>query len=123
MPWRAHGICLRTRALLAGGTILAMTPRFIAIAVAIATYAMHAIVAWVSPIQGDDWGHWMWANEHARDSGGRWILELAREYHTFSDLVAFVLARSTVTHAIVTPLVAIALVVGLYAIAMRRLPR
>ena len=91
---------------------------FVAIAL-----ALHGVIAWVSPLQGDDWTDWRWSRTYEHLAFPDRVLEFLSAHFTFSDLIGFVLARSTVVHAIVTPLVGLALVIGLFTIARRRLPR
>jgi hypothetical protein len=85
--------------------------------------AIHGVVAWVSPLQGDDWTHWGWSKAHAHLGAGDWIVELASSHFTSSDLIGFVLAHSTLIHTILTPLAGLALLAGMFVIAARRLPR
>jgi len=85
----------------------------------VAVAVVHALIAGWTPIQGDDWNHWIWVGEH-KDSGiGAFIVT----HLSFSDAVSFVLARHRWFHTLVTPMVFVALVLGLYTVAMRRLPR
>ncbi|HEU0036495.1 MAG TPA: DUF6056 family protein [Kofleriaceae bacterium] len=85
--------------------------------------AIHATIAWLSPLQNDDWSHLLWSRSHDRVSTGAWLADFAATHYTFSDLVGFAIAHSTLLHAIATPLAGIALLVGLFTLAARRLPR
>jgi hypothetical protein len=87
--------------------------------VALAT--VHAIVGFYTPIQGDDWNHWVWAGQHAGDDN--WWLSWARTHFTFADALGYLLSRCRSFHVLVSPMVVLALVTGLYTVAMRRLPR
>ena len=75
---------------------------------------VHAIIASWTPLQGDDWGHWVWA--------GHGHSFLAAHYQ-FSEFAGFLLARALWVHTIVTPLVEVALIIGVFVLAMRRVPR
>ncbi len=88
-----------------------------------ALYAVRAIVGWWTPLQGDDWNHFIWAGQHQGDSGGRWLALFLGNHFAFSDAVGYLLARCDIFHALVSPLAMIALVVGVFTLAMRRLPR
>lgn len=87
----------------------------------VALAIVHAIVAFWTPIQGDDWTHWIWAGQHRSDDS--WWLAWLRAHLTFSDALGYVLARCRSFHVLVTPVAMIALVIGLYTVAVRRLPR
>ena len=99
------------------------TARVAAYAFVAATFAIHAVVAWLSPLQGDDWAHLLWSDANAHRSGFDWLIAFASSHFTASDALGFVIARSTVVHAIATPAVSVALYVGLFTLAARRLPR
>lgn len=79
---------------------------------------VHALVAAWTPIVGEDWNDWIWAGRHP-DAG---IGAILASHITFSDLIGYVLSRSTSFHTLVTPMTHIALVVGLFTIAMKRTP-
>lgn len=89
----------------------------------IAMIAVHALIAWQSPVLADDWRHWMWSADHAGDSAGEFARAFAAAHYTLSDLIGFALAQSTLFHTIVSPLVGVALILGLVTFATRRLPR
>jgi Family of unknown function (DUF6056) len=71
----------------------------------VALVVVHGVVAWLSPLQGDDWG----VGRHGLGA-------------QLGDVLAGWLARSTLLHALVSPLVSAALVAGVFTLAMRRLP-
>jgi hypothetical protein len=102
---------------LARRTVLAVRARTVLLGFLAALAVVHAIVAAWTPVQGDDWLHWVW---HARRSG---VGAFAVAHFEFSELVGYLLARAPLVHVIVSPLVAVALIVGLFTVAMRRLPR
>lgn len=96
-----------------------MKARIALVAFFVALVAVHAVLAMWTPIQGDDWNHWIWAGQHQGSSAGTWLAS----HFQFSDAIGYVLARFRIVHMIVTPLVFVALVIGLFTLAMRRLPR
>ncbi len=81
----------------------------------IAMAAVYSIIAAWTPTQGDAWLHLVWAGRHA----GGWIAA----HYQFSDAVGYVLANYPAVHVLLSPMVAIALVVGMFCVAMRRTPR
>lgn len=93
-----------------------MRARAALIAYCVALAAVHGVVALWTPIQGDDWGHWVWASQHEG------VVSWLAAHFTFSDAAAYVLARSTVCHALLTPVVSVALLVAMFTLAMKRLP-
>lgn len=103
--------------MLARGKVLAMRARMMLVAFFLVLAAVHALLAAWTPIQGDDWNHWIWARQH--EAGGSWLAA----HLQFSDAIGYVLARWRLVHAIVTPFAFVALVLGLFTLAMRRLPR
>jgi hypothetical protein len=84
---------------------------------------VHAIVGFWTPVQGDDWNHWIWAGRHRGEDAGTWFASFVSSHFTFSDAVSYLLARCRLVHVVLTPTVVVALVVGLFVLAMRRLPR
>ncbi len=105
------------------GTVLAMKrPAIWGFAFVLAMLAVHGAVAWLSPIQGEAWDHWLWAKDHDR-SGLAFVFDVLASHLTFSDLIGYALARSTLFHAIVSPLVELAVIAGAFTVAARRLPR
>ena len=90
-------------------------PRFALVGFLLAMAIVHAIIAFWTPIQGDAWRHWQWHG----DGVSAWL----HDHWTFSDAIGFVLARSNAVHVILTPAVEVALVIGVFVLAMRRLPR
>lgn len=98
-------------------------PQLTLIVFVVAFAVVHAMVGFWTPIQADDWDHWLWAGRHADDSTGTWIVSWLGSHFTFSDAISYVLARSRMFHVLVTPAVMIALIVGLFTVSMRRLPR
>ncbi|MFT3694679.1 MAG: hypothetical protein QM831_16130 [Kofleriaceae bacterium] len=81
----------------------------------IAMALVYAIVARWTPVQGDGWLHLVWAGRHA--SG--WLAA----HYQFSDAIGYVLARFPAVHVLLSPMVAIALVVGMFCVVVRRTPR
>ena len=99
-----------------------MTPRLAAYAFLVATMAVNGVVAWLSPLQGNDWNHVMWARAHADDSTFAFVTTWLAQHATFHDATGYLLASSTLAHALMTPLVACALLWGMFTIAARRRP-
>jgi len=85
--------------------------------------AVHALVAWWTPVQGEDWRHWVWQAQHAELSTWSWLYDFVVTHFAFSDLVPYVITQAPIVHAVLTPLVILALVVGIFVLAHRRLPR
>ena len=98
-----------------------MKPRVVLFAFLAAVVALHAVVSWLSPRSGEDWDHAIWATQHLRHES--WWSAFFATHFTFSDVMGYVLARSTIVHTIVTPLVGVALLWGTFALATRRRPR
>jgi hypothetical protein len=96
-----------------------MKARIALVAFLVVLAAVHAVLAAWTPIQGDDWNHWIWAGQHQGAGIGTWIVA----HLQFSDAIGYLLARCRVAHMIVTPCMFVALVIGLFTLAMRRLPR
>ena len=94
-------------------------PRIAFVAFVAAMLVVHGVVAAWSPLQDDDWKQWMWSARHGTDSLWSWLAG----HHTIADVLAYVLAHATWFHVIVSPLAQLALVIGAFAVAMRRLPR
>ncbi len=80
---------------------------------------VHAVIAWLTPVQGDAWLAWVWHARHVGDGPWTWLAT----HFEFSEALGYVVARSDVANAIVTPVGAVALVVGMFTLAMRRLPQ
>lgn len=100
-----------------------MTPRIALWAFVAALVVLHGALSWISPLGGDDWDHAIWAVRHGREGIVDWVRAFVEDHYTFSDAVGFLLARSTVVHTIVTPLVGVALLWGTFVLAARRRPR
>lgn len=81
----------------------------------IAMAIVHAVIAAWTPTQGDAWLHLVWAGRHA----GGWIAA----HYQFSDAMGYVLARYPAVHVVLSPVVSIALIVGMFCVVMRRTPR
>lgn len=97
-------------------------PRLLASVFLLAIVVVHGLVAWLSPLQGNDWNHLMWTRAHADDTTAAFAAAWLVDHATFHDAVGFVLAHSTLVHAIVTPLVGCALLWGMFVTATRRQP-
>jgi len=80
-----------------------------------ALVAVHATVGWWQPLQVDDWTHLLWDAQRE----GAWLAT----HFTFCDMLGFALTHSAALHAIVSALAMVALVLGAFVLARRRLPR
>jgi hypothetical protein len=80
-----------------------------------ALIAVHAVAGALQPVLADDWEHLLW---DARHDGG-WLVD----HLTLADAMGYVLAHSAAMHAVVCALAAVALVIGIFVLAHRRLPR
>jgi len=85
-----------------------------ALAFATVWLAVHGIVGAWAPLGGDDWRHARWAATHA---SGWWPA-----HASLGEACAYALVRLASLHALVSPVLGLALVVGVFALAMRRLP-
>ncbi|MBA3817525.1 MAG: hypothetical protein H0X17_01415 [Deltaproteobacteria bacterium] len=84
---------------------------------------VHGILGWMYPIVGDDWGQIMWDVRHDHHSSSARAFAFLVTHFTLSDAMAYVLAHARIVHAVVTPVIAVALVFGGFTLACRRLPR
>ena len=98
-------------------------PAIALFAFVIALSVVHAIVGFWTPVMGDDWNHWIWAGRHRNDATGEWLVAFLKAHLTFSEAAGYLLARCRIVHVLVTPAVVVALIVGLFTVAMRRVPR
>lgn len=98
-------------------------PRIVMVAFLAATAIVHGVIAWWTPVQGDDWAHWIWAAQHEDLSAPSWLAAFASSHFAFDDLAGYVLTREPMVRSVLAPLVFIALVIGLFVFAFRRLPR
>ena len=80
-----------------------------------AMVAVHALAGAWQPVLGDDWEHLLW---DARHDGG-WLLD----HLTLSDAMGYAIVHSVAVQAAVCALAAVALVIGVFVLAHRRLPR
>ncbi|MDB4956284.1 MAG: hypothetical protein JWO36_3853 [Myxococcales bacterium] len=96
-----------------------MRARIALVGFLVAMLVVHGVVAYWSPVQGEDWTHWAWAAQH-RDDG---VISWLASHFTFVEAMSYLLSRFTIVHAILSPLMSVALVVGVFTIALRRLPR
>ncbi len=80
---------------------------------AAALLAVHGVVGWLSPLQGDDWRHL--ASTTGR---GGWLAAHAE----LGDAWGYLLARWPVLHAIGTPVAGAIAIAGVFTLSARRLP-
>ncbi len=83
------------------------------------TWLVMAVIAWLTPPQGDDWGHLEWARNATPAS----LLHLLAGSRTTGDLVGPALALWRPLHIVASPLVIVALLAGMTTHALGRLPR
>jgi hypothetical protein len=95
--------------------LVSRLPRIALAGFVVALVAVHAIAAWWQPLQVDDWGHLLWDVRH----DGGWLAT----HFTSADMVGYALAHSAALTAIVSALAYLALVIGAFVLANRRLPR
>jgi hypothetical protein len=93
--------------------------RILFVACFVAMALVHAIVAFWTPVQGDAWLHWVWAGRHPGAGIGTWLAA----HLTSADTFGYILARCHGIHVVVAPMLVIALVMGLFTVALRRTPR
>ncbi|HLL20525.1 MAG TPA: hypothetical protein VK427_00255 [Kofleriaceae bacterium] len=98
-----------------------MSARVVGWMFVVALLALFGVVSWLSPLGGDDWDAHVWAAQ--RRHADSWLLEFFASHYTLADVVGYVIARSTLVHTLLTPVVALAVVVGTFVLATRRRPR
>ena len=96
-----------------------MRARIALVGFLVAMLIVHGVVAYWSPIQGEDWTHWAWAAQHRDDGVIAWLVA----HFTFAEAMSYLLSRCTIVHAILSPVASVALVIGVFTLALRRLPR
>jgi hypothetical protein len=84
----------------------------------VAMALVFSIVAAWTPVQGDGWLHWVWAARHPGAGLGTWLLAHSSSAEAFG----YVLARCPSVHVVGSPMIACALVVGLFVVAVGRTP-
>lgn len=89
----------------------------------VALSVVHGLASWWTPVWGDDWGDWTWAARHESYSPLRWLGAFLWGHPSTSEILGYVTARSDVFRVIVSPAMTCALIVGVFALALRRLPR
>ena len=97
-------------------------PRIALVGFALAMAIVVALVAFWTPPQGDDWSQWLWAARHRELGSGRWLVTFLASHAAFSRLASYALARSHALHVVISPIVHVALVFGIYVVSTRRLP-
>ncbi|HTJ42334.1 MAG TPA: hypothetical protein VL463_09590 [Kofleriaceae bacterium] len=86
-----------------------------------ASVALYAVVCAMQPPEGDDWDVLFWLSRQGRGLGS--LAAYARQHHTLADLASFALNAVPWLHAIVTPAVACAFMIGMVAVTTGRVPR
>lgn len=92
-------------------------------AFAAAVLGVHAVLASLSPVVGADWGALMWQASHEGVHGTDLARAFLATHFTLEDAAGYVLVTVPGLHVVLTPLVSLALVVGLFVLARGRLPR
>lgn len=87
-----------------------------------AMFVVHAVCGWAMPLFGDDWTYRIWDGRFGHLSSGRWVLHYLGDHWASADLATDLLTRTDWMHVLVTPLVALLLVAGVYTLAFGRLP-
>jgi hypothetical protein len=89
------------------------------VAVVIGLWLLHAAIAWLTPIQGEDWQHLTWATRQPPPG----VANLFYRNRTSGDLVGVGIALSRWLHVLLTPTVVVALFAAMVTHAQGRLPR
>lgn len=99
-----------------------MKPRVALLAFACVMLLVHGYLAFIYPLQGDDWAQWMWHANYQNESTTGYLRAFFATHWTVSDIAGYALARWPYVHAILTPIATLAMIVGIFVLAMRRLP-
>lgn len=100
-----------------------MRPRVVMSTYLAALFALHGAIAWLAPIATDDWDLLVWSKVYRNAPFGDWAYEFVIKHPTLADLANHTIAHYRWLHAILTAIAGLAVVLGMFAIAMRRLPR
>lgn len=80
-----------------------------------------AIMAFLSPLQGDDWLARAWIERYGFSPGALWTYTVRN--HVVGDLVTVLLVTSRVAHVLLSPTIVCALLVAIVTFAEGRVPR
>jgi hypothetical protein len=86
-------------------------------------FVLHGAIAWLAPIATDDWDLLVWSKFYRNAPLGDWAYQFIIRHPTLADLSNHAIAHHRWLHAVLTPMAGLAVVFGMFAIAMRRLPR
>jgi hypothetical protein len=100
-----------------------MKPRVVLSAYIATLFVLHGAIAWLAPIATDDWDLLVWSRVYRNAPIGDWAYEFIIRHPTLADLANHAIAHYRWLHAVLTPIAALAVVFGMFAVAMRRLPR
>jgi hypothetical protein len=84
-------------------------------------WAFLAAVAWFAPVQGDDWLPMYWIGQHG--GGPLSVLGYLARHRSIGDLAAIVLVTAPIVHVLLSPTIALTLLIGIIALARGRIPR
>src|SRR5688572_24105036 len=82
----------------------------------LAWWAMYAIVAWWTPIQGEDWGQLGWLERHQPLALAD-ILETLYREPTTGDIGHLIGVAAPAVHAVLAPTAIVLFIVGLFSFA------
>ncbi len=80
-----------------------------------------AVIAWLAPIQGDDWLLMYWIGQHG--GGPLSVLEYTTRHRTIGDLASILLVTAPLVHVVLSPTIVVTLMVGVLAVARGAIPR
>lgn len=80
-----------------------------------------AVIAWLAPIQGDDWLPMYWIGQHG--GGPLSVLEYTTRHRTIGDLASILLVTAPLVHVVLSPTIVVTLMVGVLAVARGAIPR
>jgi hypothetical protein len=100
-----------------------MKPRITLFAFVGAMLLVHGYLAFIYPLQAEDWSHYTWHANFEKESTARYVRAFFATHWTVADIAGYVVARWKLVHAILTPVATVAMVFGIFVLAYRRLPR
>ncbi len=81
-----------------------------------------AVIAWLAPIQGDDWLPMYWIGQHG--GGPLSVLEYTTRHRTIGDLSpSILLVTAPPVHVVLSPTIVVTPMVGVLAVARGAIPR
>ena len=88
------------------------TPRLAMTASVALMVALVAYVAWLAPVQGDDWSMLLWQHRHGGSVGA--LLSLVAHGRTVPDLTGYLRVTVPWTHAVLTSISWLAIILGVW---------